>query len=418
MPAERVLIIGGRIDNVRKAVEQGLGVVYLQQPGQFTPEHAKLVDAALLVDFADWSVVEPLVTAAHKVYGFTRVATTGEAGVEIAGRINDLLGLGGVSHGVAHLLRDKLRMREHLTRVGATTVPAAEVTGRAALEAFGDAHGYPFIVKPVDGIASLGIQLVRGPRELDAAWDRIVELRSADHQFAQYFPLDRFVAEGYIEGPEYSVEAFTFEGRHVIVAITEKLTDDNFVEAGHVIPARIGPDAEQSIEAAVVDFLDAVGVAHGPTHTELRLSPDGPRVIESHNRPGGDRIRDLVEAAYDFDMEAYTVAWPCPGLPAPAGRPPLVQAAATRFLTAEPGVVSRTEGAEEARALDGVVDLDLSVAAGDEVAALRSSWDRIGQVIAVGADADAALAVCEEVCARTVIVTGDGPAGAGDGAGR
>ncbi|WP_406727111.1 ATP-grasp domain-containing protein [Streptomyces sp. GD-15H] len=405
MSAERVLIIGGRIDNVRKAVEQGLGVVYLQQPGQFTPEHASLVDAAFLVDFADWSVVEPVVTAAHKAYGFSRVATTGEAGVEVAGRINDLLGLGGVSYDVAKLLRDKLSMREHLARVGATTVSAAEVTDRAALEAFGAAHGYPFIVKPVDGIASLGIQLVRGPEEVAAAWERIVELRGSDHQFVRFFPMDRFVAESYVQGPEFSVEAFTFEGRHVIVALTEKLTHGNFVEAGHVIPARIDAADERAIEAAVVEFLDAVGVVHGPTHTELRLSPDGPRVIESHNRPGGDRIRDLVEAAYGFDMEAYTVAWPCDGLPAPTERPALLRAAATRFLTAEPGVVSRTEGAEEARALEGVLDVDLSVSVGDEVGALRSSWDRIGQVIAVGGDADAALAVCEEACARMVVLT-------------
>ncbi|MFJ7409797.1 ATP-grasp domain-containing protein [Streptomyces sp. NPDC098077] len=418
MSAERVLIIGGRIENVRKAVEQGLGVVYLQQPGQFTPEHAKLVDAAFLVDFADWSVVEPVVTAAHKVYGFTRVATTGEAGVEVAGRINDLLGLGGVSHKVARRLRDKLSMREHLARVGAPTVPAAEVTDRAALEAFGAAHGYPFIVKPVDGIASLGVQLVRGPGEIGAAWDLVRELRSSEHQFVQYFPLDRFIAEAYVDGPEFSVEAFTFEGRHVVVAVTEKLTDANFVEAGHVIPARIDADAERALEAAAVEFLDAVGVTHGPTHTELRLSPDGPRVIESHNRPGGDRIRDLVEEAYGFDMEAYTVAWPCAGLPAPAGRPPLVRAAATRFLTAEPGVVSRIEGVDGARALEGVVELAVQVSAGDEVAALRSSWDRIGQVIAVGADADAALATCDEVCASTVVVTGEGAAGAANGTGR
>ncbi|MFE5888963.1 ATP-grasp domain-containing protein [Streptomyces sp. NPDC056468] len=418
MPAERVLIIGGRIDNVRKAVEQGLEVVYLQQPGQFTPEHASLVAAAFLVDFTDWSVVEPIVTAAHKVYGFSRVATTGEAGVEIAGRVNDLLGLGGVSYEVARLLRDKLSMREHLTRVGATTVPAAEVTDRAALEAFGAAHGHPFIVKPVDGIASLGIQLVEGPDEVAAAWDRIVELRDSDHQYARYFPLDRFVAEGYIEGPEFSVEAFTFEGRHVIVAVTEKLTLGNFVEAGHVTPARIDADAERAVEAAVVEFLDAVGVVHGPTHTELRLSPEGPRVIESHNRPGGDRIRDLVEAAYGFDIEAYTVAWPCAGLPTLTRRPPLKQAAATRFLTAEPGVVARIEGAEEARALRGVEDLELSVSVGDEVRELKSSWDRIGQVIAVGPDADTALAICEEACARTVVVTEDGPRDAEPGTDR
>ncbi|MFJ8883230.1 ATP-grasp domain-containing protein [Streptomyces sp. NPDC102402] len=406
MAQERVLIIGGRIDNVRKAVEQGLAVVCLQQPGQFTPQHAELVDAALLVDFSDWSVVEPLVAAAHKVYGFTRVVTTGEAGVEIAGRINDLLGLEGVPYEVARLLRDKLAMREHLARVGAATVPAAEVTGRESLEAFGSAHGYPFVVKPVDGIASLGVQLVKGPEQVAAAWERIGELRGSDHLFARYFPLDRFIAEGYIDGPEFSVEAFTFEGRHLVVAVTEKLTHGNFVEAGHVIPARIDRATERLLELAVAEFLDAVGLTHGPSHTELRLSPDGPRVIESHNRPGGDRLRDLVEAAYGFDMEAYTVAYPSPGLPAPGERPPLLRAAATRFLAAEPGRVVRVSGLEEARGLDGVQDVEVSVSAGDRVTALASSWDRIGQVIAVGADADAALAACEAAAATVVVVTG------------
>jgi D-3-phosphoglycerate dehydrogenase / 2-oxoglutarate reductase len=141
MPAERVLIIGGGIGNVRKAVAQGFGAVCLQQPWEYTPELASLADAAFLVDLSDWSVVEPIVTAAHKAYGFSRVVTTGQAGVEVAGRISDLLGLGGVSYDIAPPLRGRLSVREHLARVGATTVPAAEITDRAGLEAFGAAHG-------------------------------------------------------------------------------------------------------------------------------------------------------------------------------------------------------------------------------------------------------------------------------------
>lgn len=405
MSVERVLIIGGRIENIRKAKEHGLGVVYLQQPDKFTPEHASLVDAALLVDFTDWSVVKPLVTAAHESYGFTRVVTTGEAGVEMAARINELLNLGGLPYRSARLLRDKLSMREHLSRVGSATVPAAEVTDRAGLEAFAEEHGYPSIVKPVDGIASLGVQLIDNSEGIDAAWENISRMRGSAHQFAKFFPLDRFVVESYIDGPEYSVEAFTFAGRHVIVAITEKLTHDNFVELGHVIPARIDTDTELAIETAALEFLDAVGVVHGPTHTELRLSADGPRVIESHGRPGGDRIRDLVEAAYGFDIEAYTVAWPSNDLPVLEERPKLLQAAATLFLSAEPGVVTLIEGADAVRGSDEVLDVEVDVSIGDEVRALSSSWDRVGQVIAVGEDADNALTTCRRSRDEILIAT-------------
>ncbi|MER6328117.1 ATP-grasp domain-containing protein [Streptomyces sp. NPDC001034] len=406
MSKQCVLIVGGRIENVRKAKEQGCEVVFLQRPELFLAEHAKLVDAALLVDYRDWGVLEPLITTAHQVYGFTTAVTTSEAGVEPAARINDLLGLGGVSHEVALLLRDKLRMRRHLASVAPEiTVAAAELDGRESLDRFAAAHGYPFIVKPVDGIASLGLQLVTDETELDDVWETARGLRGVEHQFASAFPIERFVMEEYVEGPEFSVEAFTFAGRHVIVAITEKLTSDNFVELGHVVPARVDPDSACAIERCVRTFLDAIGLQEGPSHTEVRLSERGPRVIESHNRPGGDRIRDLVEAAYGFDIERYTVAWASGTLPALETRPPLRQAAATRFLSAEPGTVTAVEGPATAAERADVLTVALDVAVGDTVRPLRSSWDRIGQVVAVGPDADAALALCEKTCAAVVVRT-------------
>ncbi|MGQ4516208.1 ATP-grasp domain-containing protein [Streptomyces sp. DW26H14] len=406
MSKQYVLIVGGRIENVRKAKEQGLGVIFLQRPELWSAGHATEVDAALLVDYRNWEVLEPLITAAHQVYGFTSVTTTSEAGVEPAARISDLLGLGGVSHEVALLLRDKLSMRRRLQAAAPrVSVAAEEVTGRAGLAEFGAAHGYPFIVKPIDGIASLGLQLVEGEEQLDEVWETIGRLRGVDHQFATAFPIDRFIMEEYADGPEFSVEAFTFDGRHVVVAITEKLTFDNFVELGHVVPARLAPEAARDVADCVTTFLDAIGLAQGPSHTEVRLSARGPRVIESHNRPGGDRIRDLVEAAYGFDIERYTVAWQSGTLPPLTERPEVRQGAATRFLSAEPGTVTEVEGLAAAKEQDGVLDVTLDVGVGDTVRPLRSSWDRLGQVVAVGPDADAALALCEKTSETVVIRT-------------
>ncbi|NJQ05626.1 ATP-grasp domain-containing protein [Streptomyces lonarensis] len=424
MSEERVLIVGGRIENIRKAKEAGLGVVLLQRPDAFTDEHAALVDAALLVDWTDWSVVEPLVAAAHRALGFGSVVTTTEAGAEPAGRINDLLGLGGVSYEVTRLLRDKLSMRRHLAAVAPSiSVAAAEVEEPASLEQFGARHGYPFIVKPVDGVGSLGVRLVESADRTAEVWEEIARLRHCDHRFSHLFPLGRFLMEEYVRGPELSVEAFTFEGRHVVVALTEKLTYGNFVERGHVVPARISQADEAAVVACVTTLLDAIGVESGPSHTEVRLSDGGPRVIESHNRPGGDRIRDLVEEATGFDIERYAVAWPSGALPALAERPPVLRSAATRFLTADPGRVTAVEGVEDARATVGVVTVDVTVEPGDEVRPLRSSWDRVGQVVAVASHPDAAVAACEKAAAAVGIVTvpdegGEGrQAGAAGGAG-
>ncbi|HEY8373619.1 MAG TPA: ATP-grasp domain-containing protein [Pseudonocardiaceae bacterium] len=400
-----VLIIGGRVETVRKARNMGLGVVDVLRPEEYRPEHAALVDAALLVDYTDWSVLEPLVTAAHQVFGFSGVATITEPGVEPVGRISDALGLRGNTHHCARLMRDKWEMRRHLA-AGSGAVAAELVEGRDSLVAFGERHGYPFVVKPVDAAASFGVRLVESPEAIEDVWHAITRLRgSTEHQFAHYFPVERFLMEEYLEGPEYSVESLSFDGRHVVLAITEKLVYPNFVELGHAVPARLSPDDEEAVLRCVHDFLDAVDLRHGPAHTEIKLTADGPRVIESHGRPGGDRIMDLVQAACGVDIEAYTIGWAAGVLPALDGRPEAHRAAATHFLRAEPGRVTGIEGVAEVRAHEAVFGVDVTVSEGDVVRPLEASWDRVGQVLVTAPDTATAVALGEQLAGKVSVIT-------------
>lgn len=400
-----ILIIGGRVETVRKARDLGLRVVNIQRPEEYRPEHAALVEGALLAEYTDWAVLGPLVTAAHQVYGFSGVATITEPGVEPAGLIADALGIRGNSHRCARLMRDKEEMRRHLA--GRPDAVAAEpVTDRDSLAAFGRRHGYPFIVKPVDAAASFGVRLVEGPEAVADAWACVEALRgSTAHRFANYFPVGRFLMEEYLDGPEYSVESLSFDGRHIPLAVTEKTTHANFVESGHAMPARLAPAEEAAVLRCARELLDAVGLRHGPAHTEVKLTGRGPRVIESHGRPGGDRIMDLVEAAYGVDIEAYTVGWAAGALPALDSAPQARAAAATCFLTADPGRVVSVGGSAAALAHEGVIGVDLAVAVGDTIRPLEASWDRVGQVLATAPDTGAAVALSERVAAEISVVT-------------
>ncbi|MFG2193647.1 ATP-grasp domain-containing protein [Streptomyces sp. NPDC048639] len=404
-----VLIIGGRVETVRKAKELGLRVVNVQRPEEYRPGHAELVDAALLADYTDWSVLEPLVTAAHQVFGFAGVATITEPGVEPVGLISDTLGLRGNSHRCARLMRDKEAMRLHLSW-RADAVAAGPVTDRDALSDFGARHGYPFIVKPVDAAASFGVRKVEGPEAVEEVWRGITDLRgSTDHPFANYFPLDRFLMEEYLDGPEFSVESLSFDGRHVPLAVTEKTTLGTFVESGHAMPARLSPADEDAVLRCALESLDALGLRHGPAHTEVKLTGRGPRLIESHSRPGGDRLMDLVDAAYGVDIEAYASGWAAGVLPPLEGRPAPRAAAATRFLTAEPGQVSGIEGDTDVRGHESVLGVEVTVAVGDTIRPLEASWDRVGQVLVTGPDTDAAVALGEQLAGKiSVITTPDG----------
>ncbi|HLJ08300.1 MAG TPA: ATP-grasp domain-containing protein [Acidimicrobiia bacterium] len=402
-----MLVIGGRIETVAKCREAGAKVIYLQHPHRFTADHVPLVHAALLADFTDWAVTRPLARSAREAFAISGVATLTEPALETAGRVTDLLGLPGNGYAVHRLLRDKLAMRRRQAEAGVGPVAAAAVVERRSLAQFAEAHGYPFIVKPADGVASMGVRKVAGPSDLAAAWRHIEQVRSEPLSAATFgtVSVDTFLAEEYLDGPEYSVEAFTFHGRHVVLAVTEKLTLPNFLEIGHAVPARLTEPVRQAVVAAATAFLDCIGVGEGPSHTEIRLTPAGPRVVESHTRPGGDRIIELVEAAYGIDLERYTVSWPVDLVAELDQAPAPRQAAATRFVLAEPGTVERVDGLEAVRAEPDVVLADLNLRPGDEVRPLAWSWDRPGQVVVTAPTTERAVARAEELAGRIRIVT-------------
>jgi biotin carboxylase len=403
-----LLLIGHPTEAVRKAKELGLDVILLQHKSKFEPEQARLADVVFLIDYQDWDLVSGLVEVIRESRGFAAALSMTDPGLEIAARINDRYGLPGTSFEAAHVLRDKLAMRERLASRGIPGPRAGLVTDRQSLESFGAAHGYPFIVKPADLSGGFGVMRVSNAADTDRAWRRILSLRETglDHGPGALFNVGRFMMEGYIDGPEYSVETFSFSGRHVIVAITEKLVDDaHFAELGHALPARLTPETERGIAAMVTDFLDAVGIADGPAHTELRVGPRGPTVIESQNRAGGDRIRDLVQAVYGVDLMTYAVGWPfglvseLPERPEPAG------GACIRFLHAEPGRVTSVDGFAELRTRPDVIAAESLVGIGDEVRPLRDNFDRLGLVAVTGPDTGAAVSLCDKLTSVSVEIS-------------
>ena len=110
---------------------------------------------------------------------------------------------------------------------------------------------------------------------------------------------EQFLMEEYLDGPELSVESLTYEGRHVIVAITDYVKGGltGFAEIGMSYPSPYPAETQHEIKELVTDFLDAVGLRNGPAHTEVKLTSPWPadhRVAQPHRRlrdQGDDRGR-------------------------------------------------------------------------------------------------------------------------------
>ncbi|HSK38942.1 MAG TPA: ATP-grasp domain-containing protein, partial [Arenibaculum sp.] len=254
--------------------------------------------------------------------------------------------------------------------------------------------GYPVIVKPVDGGGSIGIVRADGPEDVRAGFVRLDGLGIAD-----------VIVEEFLDGPEFSVEAFSFAGRHVVLAITEKIVGANFIEMGHALPADLPEETGRTVEDFVAEFLTIVGLDDGPSHTELKLTSKGPRIIESHNRIGGDKIGLLVDAALGVNLVDLSFGWAAGILPALDRVPPGRCSSAVRFLSVPPGRIERIEGLDRLRAAEDVLEFDFRHSVGETIGLVTENLERSGFVAVTAPTTGEARARAEALAGEVVVTT-------------
>ena len=231
-------------------------------------------------------------------------------------------------------------------------------------------HG-KVVAKPRDGAGSVGVRVVT----------------SAGDCSESDFPV---LVEEYLEGPEYSVEALSVDGGHRVLGITEKfLFPGTVVESGHLFPARLTAAEAAELGEFTAAFLDLLGVRLGVTHTEVKLTPKGPKVIETHTRSGGDHIAKLIPLATGVDPIAESVTAATGGAPDSALRQ--TYWATTQYRSLPAGTVARVAGLDLARHMPGVNFIESALEAGMDLRGPESSLDRVLGVVAVGRDPQEAL---------------------------
>ena len=155
---------------------------------------------------------------------------------------------------------------------------------------------YPVIVKPTDRSGSRGVEKVERQGELKAAIER-----ACKESFQK-----KAVIEEFVEGREISVESISYQGKHYVLQITDKVTTEApfFVELEHHQPSSLPDDIKDSVKAIVLNALDALHIKYGASHAELKITEDGDiRVIEIGARMGGDFIgSDLVRLSTGYDF--------------------------------------------------------------------------------------------------------------------
>ncbi|MCG8922868.1 ATP-grasp domain-containing protein [Lentzea sp. CC55] len=317
------------------------------------PHPLLAADNVLTADTNDVPALLDHVERLHAVLRFDGVISSCDYYLPATARVAAHLGLPGPDPEAV-----ERACRKDLTRtaLGAAGVPGprfALADDWPALAKAAAELGYPLVVKPVDLCAGMYVRKVTGESELREAFAAM----EAFPVNARNQPRVRTVlVEELLTGPEVSVETITVDGTTHVVGVTDKSVagDPWFVESGHMFPADL-PTGDA--EAVAVAAVEALGLDRCVAHTEVKLTPDGPRIVEVNPRPAGNRITELVRRVAGIDLPAAYAQLAVGERPDPRPADTGVRSAAISFLLPpRSGLVSAVRGVEVLDAAPEVVD--------------------------------------------------------------
>jgi biotin carboxylase len=208
--------------------------------------------------------------------------------------------------GAVTRLNDKYAQRQALRAAGLPTPNIVHLPAGISAEAAAEAAAslsYPAILKPAHGASSRAtfaansaaevstlLGLAGGPSE-----DFVAEERIPDGWNAAELPWADYV----------SVESLAVDDRITHFGITGRgRLAPGFRETASVMPPALPPAQWPELYALAEAAIRGLNLHSGVFHTEIKLSPDGPRILEVNGRLGGGSIVWLAERVTGYSLVA------------------------------------------------------------------------------------------------------------------
>ena len=288
-----------QIDVIEKA--KSMGYYVLAVDGNPKAPGFNVADKAICADIVNEETMLKIARDEH-VDGVIHPCS--EVSMAGMGRINDELGLSGISREQAICATNKHLMRKAFEKGNAPSPKsilaqdAEDAWSRLQNEFDTDA-----ILKPSRNSGSRGIAKVS--RNMDKgdfirAYDESLS-ESRDHSV---------LIEQFIEGPEFSIEMIVWQGEIHVLTVTDKKTTGapHFVELGHNQPSCFSATDVETLKAAAVAGVRALGVNNCACHAEAKLMNGKAYLMEVGARLGGDFIStELTHLSTGIDMVAAAI---------------------------------------------------------------------------------------------------------------
>ena len=245
---------------------------------------------------------------------------------------------------------------------------------------------YPCVLKPLALSASRGVIRADSPAAFVTAFQRISKILNDPDAGSPSDNSDYVLVEDYILGTEVALEGLLDRGQLHVLALFDKpdpLEGPFFEETIYVTPSRLPAAVQRAVATTTSRAVTALGLRDGPIHAELRISENGPVIIELAARSIGGLCSRVLRFGLGISLEElilrHALGFPMESLEREA-RP----AGVMMIPIPRAGRLREIRGLEHARTEPGIEDVTITIALGQEVVPLPEGNKYLGFIFARG----------------------------------
>ncbi|MCR4830756.1 MAG: ATP-grasp domain-containing protein [Pseudobutyrivibrio sp.] len=284
-------------------------------------------------------------------------------------------------------VREKHLLRKAIDEAGLPNIKYSLSKNWDELLKAANSIGYPCVLKPVDLASSAFVRLISGEDDLKDAYDK---LKAFPLNFRDQQRDETLLLEEFMDGIEVSVETVSYKGKTTVIGITDKSVtgEPYFIENGHMFPADLPEEKEKEITNYVTSVLEAVGYENGIGHTEVKLTKNGPRIVEINPRTAGNYIVELIEKVKGINLLEVFVELSLGNEPDLTFKNTNVKSAAIMlYVPKQGGKIVDLKGEEEIKNDENIVRYKIENCIGEEIEKPIDNACYLAHVVAVDTNA-------------------------------
>lgn len=200
---------------------------------------------------------------------------------------------------------NKMAMQEVIGKAGIPNVASQAIThltSQTQLNQLLQNWQWPIVIKPTETGGSFGVKICHSIQEIA---QQLEQLQHAKYPLAQA-PVQMVLLQEFLEGEEYFIDTCSYQNQHRLVSLGyyKKVFQNGLPVYRYIELRDFANEKGQILRTYLKQILNTLELYNGLSHTEIMLTPKGPRLIELNPRISGvyGLVNALARKVYHSDQ--------------------------------------------------------------------------------------------------------------------